>query len=146
MRERHDERSRAGKKEIVSRFPGFCRGVTFVTMSLVRILVDGYSFLHSSPQIAPAKPRYSTAARYELIRLLTQYADAVQTPITVFFDGAGAPAGTPKATSSRQMEILYASAGQTADDLIERAAHRLSAFGEVLVVTDDIAERDTVLS
>ena len=30
--------------------------------------------------------------------------------------------------------------------MIERAAHRLSEFGEVLVVTDDYAERDTVLS
>ena len=44
------------------------------------------------------------------------------------------------------MEILYSKAGRTADDVIERAAHRLSEFGEVLVVTDDYAERDTVLS
>jgi predicted RNA-binding protein with PIN domain len=44
------------------------------------------------------------------------------------------------------MEILYSKAGQTADDVIERAAHRLSEFGEVLVVTDDYAERDTVLA
>jgi predicted RNA-binding protein with PIN domain len=28
--------------------------------------------------------------------------------------------------------------------MIERAAHRFSAYGEVLAVTDDIAERDTV--
>jgi hypothetical protein len=115
-------------------------------MAFVRILVDGYSFLHGCPQIAPARPRHSAAAREELIHLLTQYADATHTPVTVFFDGAGAPAGTPKAMSSRQMEVLYATVGQTADDLIERVAHRLSAFGEVLVVTDDVAERDTVLS
>ena len=42
------------------------------------------------------------------------------------------------------MEILFSSAGQTADDLIERAAHRFQDYGEVLVVTDDFAERDTV--
>jgi predicted RNA-binding protein with PIN domain len=41
--------------------------------------------------------------------------------------------------------VLYSRAGQTADDLIERAAARFRAFGEVLVVTDDIAERDTVM-
>ena len=28
--------------------------------------------------------------------------------------------------------------------MIERAAHRLGAYGEVLAVTDDLAERDTV--
>ncbi len=42
------------------------------------------------------------------------------------------------------MEVLFSSAGQTADDLIERAAHRFQPYGEVLVVTDDFAERDTV--
>jgi predicted RNA-binding protein with PIN domain len=42
------------------------------------------------------------------------------------------------------VEVLFSSAGQTADDLIERAAHRFQAYGEVLVVTDDFAERDTV--
>jgi predicted RNA-binding protein with PIN domain len=42
------------------------------------------------------------------------------------------------------MEILYSKSGQTADEMIERAAHRLSAYGEVLVVTDDHAERETI--
>ena len=115
-------------------------------MALVRILVDGYSLLHNWPQLAPRKPRHSAAAREELIHVLTQYRDAIGTPITVVFDGAGAPAGTPKVESTPELEILYSSTGQTADDVIERAAHRLVEFGEVLVVTDDNAERDTVLS
>ena len=115
-------------------------------MALVRILIDGYSLLHNWPQLAPRKPRHSAAAREELIHVLTQYRDAIGTPITVVFDGAGAPAGTPKVESTPEMEILYSSSGQTADDVIERAAHRLVEFGEVLVVTDDNAERDTVLS
>jgi predicted RNA-binding protein with PIN domain len=115
-------------------------------MALVRILVDGYSLLHNWPALAPGRPRHSAAARRELIHILTQYQDAVGTPITVIFDGAGAPAGTPKVDSAPEMEILYSKAGQTADDVIERAAHRLSEFGEVLVVTDDYAERDTVLA
>ena|SRR5438552_1310852 len=115
-------------------------------MAVVRILVDGYSMLHSCEDLAPGRPRHSAAAREELIRLLTQYRDATGTPITVFFDGAGAPSGNPNAASTADMEILYSKPGQTADDMIERVAHRLSAYGEVLVVTDDLAERDTVLS
>jgi predicted RNA-binding protein with PIN domain len=39
---------------------------------------------------------------------------------------------------------LFSRAGQTADDLIERAAHRFSAYGEAMAVTDDVAERETV--
>ena len=113
-------------------------------MALVRILVDGYSLLHNWPELAPGQPRHSAVARQELVHWLTQYGDAVGTPITVIFDGGGAPPGTPAIPSAPKMEILYSKAGQTADQIIERVAHRLSAFGEVMVVTDDYAERDTV--
>jgi len=115
-------------------------------MALVRILVDGYSLLHNWPELAPGKPRHSAAARDELIRILTLYRDAIQTPVTIVFDGANAPAGTPRPHSTPEVEILYSRAGQTADDIIERVAFRMREFGEVLAVTDDYAERDTVLS
>ena len=115
-------------------------------MALVRILVDGYSLLHNWPELAPGKPRHSAAARDELVRVLTQYRDALGTPMTIIFDGAGAPPGTPKTASTSELEILYSKEGQTADDIIERVAHRMRPYGEVLVVTDDFAERDTVLS
>lgn len=112
----------------------------------MRILVDGYSLLHSCPDLARGKPRHSASARDELIYLLTQYRDAIGTPITIVFDGAGAPPGTPAPISTPEMEILYSRAGQTADQIIERVAHRLRDYGDVLVVTDDGAERETVLS
>jgi predicted RNA-binding protein with PIN domain len=115
-------------------------------MALVRILIDGYSLLHNWPELAPGKPRHSAAARGELIHILTQYRDAIGTPITIFFDGAGAPPGTPPAISTPELEILYSKAGQTADQMIERATHRFAEYGEILAVTDDFAERDTVIS
>src|SRR5580698_7638328 len=114
-------------------------------MALVRILVDGYSLLHGWPELAPGKARHSAAARDELIHRLTLYRDASGTPITVVFDGANADIRLSTVESTPEMEILYSRAGQTADDLIERAAHRLVAYGEVLAVTDDFAERDTVI-
>ena len=58
-------------------------------MALVRILVDGYSLLHGWPELAPREPRYSAAARDELVHVLRLYSDAVNTPVTVVFDGAG---------------------------------------------------------
>ncbi len=115
-------------------------------MALVRILVDGYSLLHNWPELAPGRARHSAAARGELIHWLTRYQDAVGTPITIFFDGGGAPTGTPAALSTPEVEVLYSRAGQTADAMIERAAHRFGAYGEVLAVTDDHAERETVMS
>ena len=84
------------------------------------------------------------AARDALVEMLTQYQDAKGTPITVFFDGAGSRRGKPKNAAAGTVEVLFSRAGQTADDLIERAAHRFQEYGEVLVVTDDFAERDMV--
>ena len=114
-------------------------------MALVRILVDGYSLLHSWPELSPGKPRHSAAARNELIYILTRYHDAIGTPITIFFDGGGAPPGTPKSESAVHVEVLFSRAGQTADEMIERAAHRFQPYGEVLAVTDDNTERDVVV-
>jgi predicted RNA-binding protein with PIN domain len=113
-------------------------------MALARILVDGYSLLHNWPGLAPGQPRHSARARDELIYVLTRYHDATGEPITVFFDGAGAPPHTPANESRTAVEVLFSRAGQTADEMIERAAHRFQDYGEVLVVTDDHAERDTV--
>lgn len=115
-------------------------------MALVRILVDGYSLLHNWPELAPGKARHSAAAREQLIHVLTRYQDASGTPVTVIFDGAASKRDRREREEKPAVEVLYSSAGQTADQMIERATHRLLEFGEVLVVTDDFAERDTVLS
>jgi predicted RNA-binding protein with PIN domain len=113
-------------------------------MALVRILIDGYSLLHAWPELAEGAPRYSERARDALIELLTNYHDACGTPITVFFDGNRARYTKPSAKNAGAVEVLFSRAGQTADDMIERAAVRFQAYGEVLVVTDDGAERDLV--
>jgi len=113
-------------------------------MALVRILVDGYSLLHNWPELAPGQPRHSERARDELVQMLTHYHDATGEPITIFFDGSSAPRGASKKKANNNVEVLFSRAGQTADDLIERAAHRFQDYGEVLVVTDDSAERDVV--
>lgn len=115
-------------------------------MSLVRILVDGYSLLHHWPELARGRARHSAAAREELIRILVQYQDATGTPVTVFFDGSGRNQNNPGPDTTASIEVLFSGAGQTADQLIERAAHRFSAYGHVLAVTNDAAERDTVIA
>ena len=80
-------------------------------MALVRILIDGFSLLHNWPELAPGQPRYSERARDELIRILTQYHDATGEPITIFFDGAGAPASWPKLFMDRQCTAEYIGLG-----------------------------------
>ena len=115
-------------------------------MALVRILIDGYSLLHAWPELAPGKARHTAAARDELIHQITRYQDVIGTPITIVFDGANKDIRLSSVESSRDVEILYSRTGQTADDIIERLAHRFAAYGEILAVTDDYAERDTVIA
>src|SRR6185436_8114500 len=99
-------------------------------MALVRILIDGYSLLHNWPELAPGKARHSAAARDELIRVLTLYRDAISTPITIFFDGSSPKRNPVEPTPASELEILFSRAGQTADNMIERAAHRFQPYGE----------------
>lgn len=115
-------------------------------MALIRILVDGYSLLHTWPELAAGRPRHSAAARAQLIQRLTLYQDATGTPVTIFFDGADTANGTYAAASKPEVEVLYSRRGQTADQMIERATHRFGPYGEVLAVTDDHAERETVIA
>lgn len=115
-------------------------------MALVRILIDGYSLLHAWRDLTPGHAPHSAKAREALVRQLTRYQDMTGVPLTIFFDGQGAPAGTPKVPSSPKVEILYSRQGQTADDMIERVTYRLRPYGEVLAVTNDNAERDTVIA
>jgi predicted RNA-binding protein with PIN domain len=115
-------------------------------MSLVRILVDGYSLLHNWPRLAPGRARHSAAARDALIQRLTLYQDANGIPVSIFFDGSGLPGSKAAASAPTSVEVLYSRRGQTADQMIERAVHRFGPYGEVLAVTDDHAERETVIS
>ena len=113
-------------------------------MALVRILVDGYSLLHQWPELAPGQARHSARAREALVEMLTQYQDATGTPVTVFFDGSGKVPPAKTEAGSTAVEVIFSHSGRTADDLIERAAHRFQPYGEVMVVTDDRAERGIV--
>lgn len=108
--------------------------------------MDGYSLLHHWLELAPGKPRHSAAARQELVHVLTRYSDASGTPVTIVFDGSRPAHDPQETTSSSEVEVLYSRMGQSADQMIERAACRLKEYGEVLVVTDDFAERDTVMN
>ena len=119
-------------------------------MGIVRILVDGYS-LHHWPELelAPGKPRHSFYARDALVSVLTQTIrmPPATSPVTVIFDGGGAPPGTPKNESAKSgIEVLYSKKGQTADQVIERVSHLMKPYGEVMAVTNDYAERETVIS
>ncbi len=118
---------------------------------IVRILIDGYNLLHAWQEIAQGSARFSETARDELIKALTEYSDAIGTPVTLIFDGRS-PGNLPENDRHRlsrkknpNLEILYTPSNQSADQLIERAAILYQKYGQVLAVTNDNAIRDLVI-
>ena len=114
-------------------------------MALVRILVDGDGLLQQWQELAPGKPRFSEAAREELMNHLTQYFDISETPLTTIFDGSHVEVPeddlVPDADGDENVTLLYTRPGQTPVQMIHRILPRMRSQGDFLVVTDGQLDR-----
>lgn len=107
------------------------------------IIIDGHSLLHHDPAFALTGPRAMQKAREQLVARLSALNATLAERITVVFDGAGF-AGQRAPQPPGAIEVIYSTSAQTADSVIERLAHTAARPGEILVVTSDRAERETV--
>lgn len=107
------------------------------------LLVDGHSVIHAWPDLRQLHSRKPASAREELIRQLSRLHDSGKWKVTLVFDGQR---GGKDERPHDSMAILYASAGQTADSVIERIVQVHSGRGEIGVVTADHAEMTAVES
>ncbi len=98
------------------------------------LVVDGYNLARSGALFLTADPA-GPEGRAELCALLAEYARAKGFRLTVVFDGRGA--GRPERTRSafKGGTAVYASARETADDVIRDIAR--DAPAGLLVVTSD---------
>lgn len=107
------------------------------------LLVDGHSILHAWPELRKLHRQQPSAARDQLIRLLSGLHDSGRWTVTLVFDGQK---GGRQERPRDSMAVLYASTGQTADSIIERIAQAHAGKAEIGVVTADHAERTAVES
>lgn len=115
-------------------------------MSASHVIIDGYNLLHAHPVYSAQLAGDLDSARARLVSDLAGYAEGGPRTIVVF-DGAGNPAsdGTPHHIGS--LTVIFSPAGVSADSTIEALAARFRERGEeVLVVTSDVATRETVRS
>ncbi len=109
------------------------------------VLVDGYSVLHSWPQLQQMVGRSLERRREALVNVLNQYADHSGRRVTVVFDGYAAKFKPELLAEARQgIEVLFSNQGKTADDVIERLVAESPDSSSILVVTSDNRERQTV--
>lgn len=108
------------------------------------LLVDGYNIIFSWDELAELARDDLDAARARLINLMCNYQGFKRCNVILVFDAY-------KVKSDREIErygdltVVYTKHAETADNFIERAAHKLAANNRVRVATSDGTEQIIIL-
>jgi predicted RNA-binding protein with PIN domain len=108
------------------------------------LLVDGHSIIFGWPELRALHSRRMASAREALVHTLTAYQDQSGVRVVLVFDGQGARASDDGEPGG--IQIFYAPAGRTADDLIERLVAKYAAIHRLTVATSDRLEQQTALA
>ncbi len=108
------------------------------------LLVDGHSVIFAWPELRALHVRRMAAARDSLIKTLTDYQDQSGVQVVLVFDGQGAR--TSEESEPDGIQVFYAPAGRTADEIIERLVAKYAATRRLIVATSDGLEQQTAIS
>lgn len=115
-------------------------------MNRSRLIIDGYNLLHAHPRYAIGEHDDLDSARARLVADVAGHAEGGPRTVLVF-DGAGNPASDGSPHHIGALTVIFSPRGVSADAVIESLARRFRDRGEeVLVITSDIATRETVRS
>ena len=99
------------------------------------VIVDGYNLIHRTPSLKPGPERTLREAREKLVNLLSWVVGAGDAKFLVVFDGQQGGGDTRQG----RVEVRYARAPQTADDLIRTLVEqKVEEVERVTVVTADL--------
>jgi predicted RNA-binding protein with PIN domain len=101
----------------------------------LHLIIDGYNLIRQSPELGRIDRRDITAGRSALLERLVAYRRLKPHPVTVVFDGAGAPEATPERDRVKGVRVVFSRHGETADAVIARMARQDAE--RAIVVTSD---------
>ena len=101
----------------------------------IHLIIDGYNLIRQSAELGRIDRRDITAGRDALLRRLAGYRRLRPHPVTVVFDGAGAPEATPERDRVLGVRVVFSRRGETADTVIARMAKQERE--KAVVVTSD---------
>lgn len=113
-------------------------------MSARYLVVDGHSVIFAWPDLRKLHEKNRAAARKALADRLQVMHDGAGWRVTLVLDGTHGSAPGPRQPAD--MVVVYATADQTADSIIERLVASSGEAPRVLVITADEVERRLVES
>lgn len=101
------------------------------------LIIDGYNLIHRQ-----GAPRNLTGDRQALIRRIESLAGVLAERITLVFDGR--TRDRPEVPESSVIEVIFSPSDKTADTVIEQMVCQAEHPTDIMVVTSDFGEADTV--
>ena len=109
------------------------------------IFVDGYNVVNSWPDLKQKKDFSFEAARQSLIDKLHNYGVFNECKIVLVFDAHKVRGSIEKKESiNKNISVVFTKDGETADSYIEKKVNALGRKHEIVVVTSDNLEQQTV--
>ena len=109
------------------------------------IFVDGYNVINSWPNLKQTKEFSFEAARQTLIDKLHNYGVFKACKIVLVFDAHKVVGNLEKKEQVNQnISVVFTKDGETADSYIEKKVNALGRKHEIVVVTSDSLEQQTV--
>lgn len=106
-------------------------------LSMNKIIIDGYNFIHAIPDLAAHLEENLAAAREALLKKLHVYCNSRQVKIIVVFDGGVPPVGIDAAHPVSNVQIFFSRSPFKADPLIKRLVEKEARHGDLSLVTED---------
>ncbi|MGL5616158.1 MAG: NYN domain-containing protein [Sarcina sp.] len=112
------------------------------------VFIDGYNVINSWPNLKEtAQSNQLEAGRKKLIETIENYSSFNQCKVFIVFDAHKVQCSVEKEEivgKNKQIKVIYTKTGETADSYIERMVNEFGKKYEVVVVTSDNLEQQTI--
>lgn len=108
------------------------------------IFLDGYNIINSWTELKVSGDEYLQSSRQTLIEKMQNYAAFSGCKIFIVFDAHLTLGGLEKKEKYENVIVVFTKEGETADAFIERKVNDLGRRKDILVVTNDNLEQQTI--
>lgn len=109
------------------------------------LLVDGYNIIHAWAPLKELAKENLEAARDKLIEIMSNYQGYKKITVIVVFDAHKVKGSIGKTYKYHNIYVVYTKEAETADNYIEKVAHRIGHKQRVRVATSDGLEQIIIL-